>query len=64
MPHVEYDGAACELRDGETVLRWPAAASDCRAARPQAGSCGSCMMRAVDAPSRQRGRLSGGRSAC
>ncbi|MEQ1758506.1 MAG: FAD-binding oxidoreductase [Vicinamibacterales bacterium] len=49
MPHVEYDGAACELRDGETVLDGLLRHGIAVPHACKAGSCGSCMMRAINA---------------
>lgn len=48
MPRVDYAGTACELQDGETVLDGLLRHGIPVPHACKAGSCGSCMMRAVE----------------
>ncbi len=59
MARVEYDGFSCQLRSGESVLDGLLRAGVAVPHSCRAGSCGSCMMRAV-APSTATSRSQAG----
>ena len=47
MPCVEYEGASCQLADGESVLDGLLRSGVAVPHSCKAGSCGSCLMRAI-----------------
>ena len=47
MPRIEYEGASCDLTDGESVLDGLLRAGVAVPHSCKAGSCGSCLMRAI-----------------